>query len=135
VYGLRWAALRYFNAAGADPEGQLGENHEPETHLIPLAISAAAGFIDALEIFGTDYDTPDRTAIRDYLHVTDLAEGHLAALRYFKGGGLSTAFNLGTGCGCSVREVIAMVERVSRRSVAVREVQPKKRRPAVPCGR
>lgn len=68
LYGLRWAALRYFNAAGADPDGRIGENHEPETHLIPLAISAAAGAIGALEIFGTDYDTPDGTAIRDYLH-------------------------------------------------------------------
>jgi UDP-glucose-4-epimerase GalE len=122
VYGLRWAALRYFNAAGADPDGQVGENHEPETHLVPLAISAAARFIDAIEVFGTDYETPDGTAIRDYLHVTDLAEAHLAALRYLDGGGPSAAFNLGTGRGHSVREVIAMVERVTGQNVAVREV-------------
>jgi UDP-arabinose 4-epimerase len=122
AHGLRWVALRYFNAAGADPEGQLGENHEPETHLIPLAVSVAAGFIDTLEIFGTDYATPDGTAIRDYLHVTDLAEAHLAALRYLDSAGPSSAFNLGTGRGYSVREVIAMVERVSGRSVSVKEV-------------
>lgn len=122
VYGLRWAALRYFNAAGADPEGQLGENHDPETHLIPLATSAAAGFIDSLEIFGTNYDTPDGTAIRDYIHVTDLAEAHVAALHYLDGGGPSTALNLGTGRGYSVREVIRRVERVSGRSLRVREV-------------
>jgi UDP-arabinose 4-epimerase len=103
VYGLEWVALRYFNAAGADPEGELGENHDPETHLIPLAISAAMGLNSGLSIYGTDYDTPDGTAIRDYLHVTDLAAAHLAALRYLDTGGSSTAFNLGTGRGHSVR--------------------------------
>jgi UDP-arabinose 4-epimerase len=122
VYGLRWTALRYFNAAGADPDGQLGEEHDPETHLIPLAISAAMGQTAALEIYGTDYDTPDGTAIRDYLHVTDLGEAHVAALQYLRAGGASTAFNLGTGRGQSVREAIAMVERVSGRKVPVREV-------------
>lgn len=122
IHGLRWTALRYFNAAGADPDGQLGEQHDPETHLIPLAISAAMGRIEALEIYGTDYDTPDGTAVRDYLHVTDLGEAHVAALRYLRDGGQSTAFNLGTGRGHSVREVIAMVERVSERRVPVREV-------------
>jgi|SRR5579872_1510782 len=121
IHGLRWTALRYFNAAGADPDGQLGEEHDPETHLIPLAISAAMGREQALEIYGTDYDTPDGTAIRDYLHVTDLAEAHVAALRYLRDGGESTAFNLGTGRGHSVREVIAMVERVSGHKVPVRE--------------
>jgi UDP-arabinose 4-epimerase len=121
IHGLRWTALRYFNAAGADPDGQLGEDHEPETHLIPLAISAAMGRT-TLEIYGTDYDTPDGTAIRDYLHVTDLGEAHVAALNYLRGGGASTAFNLGTGTGHSVREVNAMVERVSGRKVPVREV-------------
>jgi UDP-arabinose 4-epimerase len=121
IHGLRWVALRYFNAAGADPQGELGENHAPETHLIPLAISAAMGLSKALEIYGTDYDTPDGTAIRDYLHVTDLAVAHLAALRYLEGGGASTAFNLGTGRGHSVREVTSMVERVSGRKVPVRE--------------
>ena len=122
LHGLRWIALRYFNAAGADPDGHLGEKHDPETHLIPLAISAALGRIEALEIYGTDYDTPDGTAIRDYLHVTDLAEAHVAALKYLHAGGQSTAINLGTGRGHSVREVIAMVERVSGRRVPVREV-------------
>ena len=121
VHGLRWTALRYFNAAGADPDGQLGEDHEPETHLIPLAISAAMGRT-TLEIYGTDYDTPDGTAIRDYLHVTDLGEAHVTALNYLRGGGASTAFNLGTGKGHSVREVAAMVERVSGRNVPLREV-------------
>jgi len=122
VHGFRWVALRYFNAAGADPEGQLGENHDPETHLIPLAIYAALGARKALDIYGTDYETPDGTAIRDYLHVTDLAEAHLAALRYLDRGGPSTAFNLGTGQGHSVREVVSMVEHVSGRPVPVREV-------------
>ncbi len=121
-FGLRSVALRYFNAAGADPDGEMGEDHDPETHLIPLAISAAMGLVPALQIFGTDYDTPDGTAIRDYLHVTDLAEAHVAALRYLDGGGASTAINLGTGSGYSVREVTAMVEQVSGRKVPVREV-------------
>jgi UDP-arabinose 4-epimerase len=121
AYGLKWVALRYFNAAGADPDGQLGEDHDPEPHLIPRAISAALGSGDVLEIFGTDYPTPDGTAVRDYLHVTDLAEAHSAALRYLDGGGESTAFNLGTGQGHSVREVASMVERVSGKKVPVRE--------------
>jgi len=121
IHGLRWVALRYFNAAGADPEGELGELHDPETHLIPLAISAARGLKHTLEIYGTDYDTPDGTAIRDYLHVMDLAEAHLAALRYLDAGGPNAAFNLGTGHGHSVREVIAMVERISGRVVPVKE--------------
>lgn len=122
VHGLKWTALRYFNAAGADPDGQLGEEHDPEPHLIPVAISAAMGERGALEIYGTDYDTPDGTAIRDYLHVTDLGTAHVAALRYLQKGGDSTAFNLGTGRGHSVREVIAMVERISGRPVPAREV-------------
>ena len=122
IYGLRSVALRYFNAAGADPQGELGENHEPETHLIPVAISAAMGLSKALEIYGTDYATPDGTAIRDYLHVTDLSVAHLAALRYLEGGGTTTAMNLGTGRGHSVREVTSMVERVSGRKVPVREI-------------
>ena len=122
VHGLQWTALRYFNAAGADPDGQLGEDHDPEPHLIPVAISAAMGRTKALEIYGTDYDTPDGTAIRDYLHVSDLGTAHVAALRYLQQGGESTAFNLGTGRGHTVREVIAMVEHVSGRKVPAREV-------------
>ena len=122
VHGLKWTALRYFNAAGADPDGQIGEDHDPEPHLIPLAILAAMGRTKALEIYGTDYDTPDGTPIRDYLHVTDLGTAHVAALRYLQQGGESTAFNLGTGRGHTVREVIAMVERVSGKEVPAREV-------------
>ena len=129
IHDVRWVALRYFNAAGADPEGELGENHAPETHLVPLAIRAAMEPNQPLEIYGTDYDTPDGTAIRDYLHVTDLAQAHLDALRYLDTGAPSTAFNLGTGRGHSVREVIAMVEKVSGRTAAVREVG---RRPGDP---
>ncbi|HMD49107.1 MAG TPA: UDP-glucose 4-epimerase GalE [Bryobacteraceae bacterium] len=121
VHGLQWTALRYFNAAGADPDGQLGEDHDPEPHLIPVAIAAAMGRAKALEIYGTDYDTPDGTAIRDYLHVTDLGSAHVAALRYLQQGGESTAFNLGTGRGHTVREVIAMVEQVSGHKVPARE--------------
>ena len=117
AYGLRPISLRYFNAAGADPDGELGEAHAPETHLIPLAIQAALGQGPRLEIFGTDYPTPDGTAIRDYVHVTDLARAHIAALRYLERGGPSDAFNVGTGEGVSVREVIARVEAVSGRRV------------------
>ena len=114
---LRWVALRYFNAAGADPEGELGEEHQHETHLIPLAIGAALGERERLQIFGTDYSTPDGTAIRDYIHVNDLASAHICALQYLNRGEESRAINLGTGTGASVLEVIAMVERVGGRAV------------------
>ncbi len=113
--------LRYFNAAGADPDGEVGERHDPETHLLPLALAAASGARSALDIYGTDYPTPDGTAIRDYLHVTDLAEAHVAALRYLDAGGPSDAFNLGTGAGHSVREMVKTVEQVTSRKVPVRE--------------
>ena len=129
IYGLAWVALRYFNAAGADPDGELGEEHDPETHLIPLAVCAAQERIPYLEIYGTDYDTPDGTAVRDYLHVTDLAHAHLAALQYLDSGGASTAFNLGTGSGHSVRDVAAMVERVAGHKMPIREMP---RRPGDP---
>lgn len=129
AYGLRWINLRYFNAAGADPDGELGEDHDPETHLIPLAIAAALGHHPSIDVFGTDYQTPDGTAIRDFIHVTDLADAHLRALRHLRDGGDSIALNLGTGAGHSVREVIATVERVGRRSVPVREAP---RRPGDP---
>ena len=119
AHGLRWTALRYFNAAGADPEGDTGEDHNPETHLIPLAIEAALGRRAALQVMGTDYPTPDGSAVRDYIHVTDLADAHVRALRRLREGGDSGAFNLGTGHGHSVREVVAMVERVSGRRVPV----------------
>jgi len=121
AYGVRWTALRYFNAAGADPEGELGEDHSPETHLIPLAIQAALGEKPNLEIFGTDYATPDGTAVRDYTHVMDLAEAHVAALRHMLKSHENAAINLGTGSGHSVRQVIAAVERVSGRRVSVHE--------------
>jgi UDP-glucose-4-epimerase GalE len=120
AYPLRFAALRYFNAAGADPDGELGEDHDPETHLIPLAIEAAMGG-RALEIYGTDYATPDGTAIRDYIHVQDLADAHVAALDKLRGGATELLVNLGTGRGHSVREVIAAVETVSGKNVAARE--------------
>jgi UDP-arabinose 4-epimerase len=112
AYGMRSLALRYFNAAGADPDGQIGEEHDPETHLIPLVIQAAQGR-GPLTIFGDDYPTPDGTAIRDYIHVTDLADAHVRAVRYLQDGGICTALNLGTGRGYSIREVIQSVERVS----------------------
>jgi UDP-glucose-4-epimerase GalE len=121
IHGFASVILRYFNAAGADPEGELGECHEPEPHLIPLALSAAMGSRGALDIYGSDYPTPDGTAIRDYLDVTDLADAHLAALSYLEGGGASDVFNLGTGMGCSVRQVVKMVEQVAGRTVPVRE--------------
>jgi len=120
AYGLRFAALRYFNAAGADPDGELGEDHDPETHLIPLAIEAARGG-KHLEIFGTDYPTPDGTAVRDYIHVQDLADAHVAALAKLGDGASRLFVNLGTGRGHSVREVIAAVEKVSGMKVAARE--------------
>jgi UDP-arabinose 4-epimerase len=118
--GLTWASLRYFNAAGADPDGDLGEAHDPETRLIPLAIRAAMAPNEPLTVFGTDYPTPDGTAIRDYVHVVDLATAHILALQHLLSGGGSLAVNLGTGHGHSVLEVIAAVERSSGRRVAVR---------------
>ncbi len=120
AYGMGYAALRYFNAAGAHPAGDIGEDHRPESHLIPLAIEVALGRRECLEVFGTDYPTPDGTCIRDYIHVDDLAAAHLLALeKMVPGAGLK--LNLGTGQGHSVREVVASVERVSGRKVAVRE--------------
>lgn len=115
IHGLRSACLRYFNAAGADPAGRLGEDHRPETHLVPLAIDAMLGRRGDLSVFGTDYDTPDGTCIRDYIHVTDLADAHLAALARLDHG--SVTYNLGTATGHSVLEVIRGVERVSGRPV------------------
>jgi UDP-arabinose 4-epimerase len=121
AYGIRWAALRYFNAAGADREGELGEEHDPETHLIPLVLRAAQGRRPHVEVYGTDYPTPDGTAIRDYIDVGDLAEAHVLALGSLMSGGESLVLNLGTGTGHSVREVIAAVERVTRLKVPARD--------------
>lgn len=117
AYGLAWVALRYFNAAGADAGGLLGEDHAPEIHIIPRAIDAALGR-DALQVFGQDYPTPDGTCLRDYIHVSDLAEAHVRALGHLATGGASEAFNVGTGEPTSVLEVIRAVERVGGRPVA-----------------
>ena len=121
AYGIRHMNLRYFNAAGADPDGEIGEDHDPETHLIPLVIAAAQGVNPTFEIFGTDYDTADGTAVRDYVHVCDLARAHVNALDYLVAGGHSASVNLGTGCGHSIREVISAVETISGRAVPVVE--------------
>ncbi|NIO17024.1 MAG: UDP-glucose 4-epimerase GalE [Deltaproteobacteria bacterium] len=113
AHGTGFVSLRYFNAAGADPAGGLGECHDPETHLIPLLLKAARGQIPGAKIFGTDYPTPDGTCIRDYIHVNDLAEAHILALSYLAGGGKNAFFNCGYGRGYSVREVVDMAKRVT----------------------
>ena len=114
AHGLNWVALRYFNAAGADPDGEIGESHDPETHLIPLAIQAALGSGPALKIFGADYPTKDGTAVRDYVHVSDLADAHVRALEYLDEDGESGAFNLGTERGLSVCQIVDEVRSVSQ---------------------
>jgi UDP-arabinose 4-epimerase len=121
--GLRSISLRYFNAAGADPNGEIGEAHDPETHLIPLAIAAACSG-SAVQIFGTDYDTPDGTCVRDYVHVWDIADAHVRALKHLLRGGESCALNLANARGYSVKEVIATVERVCGCSVRT-EIAPR----------
>jgi len=120
AYGLRWISLRYFNAAGADPEGELGESHDPETHLIPLVLSVASGRRADVAIFGTDYDTADGTCIRDYIHVNDLADAHILALQALDTDKAQTAYNLGNGMGYSVRQVIETAAHVTGRSIATR---------------
>lgn len=129
AHGLHFAALRYFNAAGADESGEIGELHSPETHLIPSALEAVSGLRPELQVYGNDYPTPDGTCVRDYIHVNDLAEAHVAALEYLAEGGPSVALNLGTGQGHSIREVINTVERVTGQKVPQR-VSP--RRPGDP---
>lgn len=131
AYGLRFAALRYFNAAGADEAGDLGEFHQPETHLIPSALLAVAGRRQELEVFGTDYPTPDGTCIRDYIHVTDLADAHVLALEHIASKRESLTVNLGTGRGHSVQEVIAAVEQVTGRAVPRRNCGRRPGDPAV----
>ena len=128
AYGLGGIALRYFNAAGADPEGEIGEEHEPETHLIPLVLQAAAGLRPHISVFGTDYETPDGTCVRDYVHVRDLASAHVAALSKCAPGGFS-AYNLGSGQGSSIAEVIACARRVTGKKI---EVENGPRRPGDP---
>lgn len=123
AYGLEWAALRYFNAAGADPDGEIGEDHDPETHIIPNTILTALGMRASLDVYGNDYSTPCGTAVRDYTHVTDLARAHLLALQYLRAGGDCAAFNLGTGRGHSVLDVVAAVEEVSQLNVPVRRMR------------
>ncbi len=119
VYGLRYVSLRYFNAAGADPEGRIGEDHTPETHLIPLVLDAALGRRKEISIFGTDYDTQDGTCIRDYIHVSDLALAHVLALKQLQKGNPSAVYNLGSEKGFSVREVISHAERITGRKIPV----------------
>ncbi len=119
AYEMNYCCLRYFNAAGADPEGEIGESHTPETHLIPLVLAAAAGDRESVRVFGTDYPTRDGSCIRDYIHVTDLADAHLRAMDYLRSGGESTCMNLGNGIGNSVLEVIQAAENVTGRKVPV----------------
>lgn len=130
AFGLRSAKLRYFNACGASHDGLIGEDHDPETHLIPLVLEAAAGVRDHLKLFGVDYDTPDGTCIRDFIHVEDLADAHLKALQHLETGGASLACNLGTGVGVSVRALIGVAEEVTQRSIPVVE---EGRRPGDPA--
>lgn len=120
TYGLKSVCLRYFNAAGADPEGELGERHVSETHLIPLVLQVASGRREAISVFGTDYDTPDGTCIRDYIHVADLCDAHALALEQLLAGGESVRLNLGNGQGFSVNEVIETVRRATGREIPVR---------------
>jgi UDP-arabinose 4-epimerase len=131
AYGLKSVALRYFNASGADPEGEIGEDHTPETHLIPLVLDAAIGARPSITVFGEDYDTPDGTCIRDYTHVSDLADAHVLALKKMMGGGEGfAAYNLGTGKGASVAEVISAARKMTNHKIAV-EKGP--RRPGDPA--
>lgn len=129
AYNLNYVTLRYFNAAGADPDAEIGELHQPETHLIPLILDAVMGRRENIQIFGTDYPTPDGTCIRDYIHVLDLADAHIRALKYLKNKNTSEVFNLGNGQGFSVREVIETAEKVTGMRVPVKEVE---RRPGDP---
>jgi UDP-glucose 4-epimerase len=119
AYGLNYISLRYFNAAGADPDAEVGEDHNPETHLIPLVLDVAAGKRKTIKVFGTDYATPDGTCIRDYIHVTDLAQAHILALQHLMGGADSNAYNLGNGQGFSVLEVIEHARKITAKDIAV----------------
>ena len=119
AYGLNYISLRYFNAAGADPDAEVGEDHDPETHLIPLVLDVAAGKRKTIKVFGTDYATPDGTCIRDYIHVTDLAQAHILALQHLMDGADSNAYNLGNGQGFSVLEVIEHARKITAKDIAV----------------
>lgn len=129
AYGLNYVSLRYFNAAGADPEAEIGEQHNPETHLIPLTLDAAIGKRENIQIFGSDYPTPDGTCIRDYIHVMDLADAHIKALQYLQKGNDSDVFNLGNGQGFSVKEVIETSQKITGKQILIKEAE---RRPGDP---
>ena len=134
AYGLKSVIFRYFNAAGADPDGLFGEDHNPETHLIPLILQAAAGKRAAISVFGTDYDTPDGTCIRDYIHVTDLAQAHVLGLEYLLEHQTSQIFNLGNGSGFSVKEVVDTARQVTGKEIAIEECPRRVGDPAVLIG-
>ena len=125
AYGLKYVSLRYFNAAGADPKGGLGESHHPETHLIPLVLQTALGHRDEVRIFGSSYPTPDGTCVRDYVHVCDLAEAHVLALGYLLSGAESICLNLGTGRGYSVKEVVELCQQICQQPIPHRDVEPR----------
>jgi UDP-glucose 4-epimerase len=131
AHGLEYISLRYFNAAGADPEGELGEAHNPETHLIPLILAVAAGKRPFVEIYGTDYDTPDGTCIRDYIHVTDLAQAHILSLEALLNGATSRVYNLGNQKGFSVREVVACARMVTGHPIPIHEASQRQGDPPV----
>ncbi len=121
AHGIKYVSLRYFNVAGAHASGKIGEAHMPETHLIPLVLQAASGMRENISVFGTDYTTKDGTCIRDYIHVSDLAQAHVLAAKYLMGGNHSNIFNLGTGVGYSVKEVIEMTEKVTGKTITILE--------------
>lgn len=131
AHGLKSVCLRYFNAAGADESGNIGERHQPESHLIPLVLKVATGERKDIKIFGTDYDTPDGTCLRDYIHVTDLAQAHLLALNHLLAGGQSAVYNLGNSQGASVREVIRLAEKTTGRKIPIVETDRRAGDPAV----
>lgn len=131
AYGIKNVCLRYFNAAGAEPRGFLGEDHDPETHLIPLVINTALGKRESISIFGTDYDTEDGTCIRDYIHVLDLADAHVKAVEYLETSMKSEKINLGTGKGASVKEIIVRVKELTKKLIMVREEPRREGDPAV----
>lgn len=130
AFGLKSVCLRYFNAAGADPDGELGERHQPETHLIPLVLQVASGRRESITVFGNDYDTPDGTCVRDYVHIADLCEAHWQAVEYLGAGGISRQFNLGNGSGFSVRQVIDVARAVTGKEIATRYADRREGDPA-----
>lgn len=134
AYGIKHINLRYFNAAGADPEAEIGERHDPENHLIPLVIFSAQGKRDSVKIFGTDYPTKDGTCIRDYIHINDLADAHIKALNYLKEKNQSDSFNLGNGNGYSVREIIEWVKKVSQKEFVIEEAPARAGDPPILIG-